>query len=1069
MEDRKSTQVLRNYYREIEKIYATGKATEHSYRPALQDFIHAIGGNGIRAINDPTHVDCGAPDFIVDRHSVPIGYIECKDVHIDLNRAEADEQLERYRKGLPNLVLTNYLEFRWYVWGELRHKAQLAHLEGSGGIKINKEDMAWVVTLLNSFLEADLPSISSPSELAERMASKARLLRECIKRILEQKEKLSSLHELLNAYRSVLIDDLSSEQFADLQAQTAVYGLFAARCRHEPQAGPFNRQSAVFAETTPFLQDVFGRIAGPGIDPRIAWIVDDLALLLDRANMEEVLTDFGSGTSQNDPVVHFYEDFLAAYDPKLREGRGVYYTPEPVVSYIVKSVDYLLRDRFGLPDGLADTTTNDNNVPKVLILDPAAGTGTFLLEAVKSIHTTIENRNLGGAWPDYVRNHLLDRLFGFELLMAPYAICHLKLALEIGGTENRFKMPEGQRLKVFLTNALEEADKSPTGIPALFGHQIFHEAAGADVVKRQKPVMVVIGNPPYSGHSANKGEWIERLLKGLDGKQETESYFMVDGEPLGESNPKWLNDDYVKFIRFAQWKIDKTGEGVLGYVTNHSYLDNPTFRGMRQSLMKTFSEIYLLDLHGNAKKKERAPDGSRDENVFNIQQGVAIGLFIKRADAGEKLAKVSHADLWGRCEKGVGGGKYGWLATNDFKSTKWKKLSPEPPFYLFTPRDNKLAKEYEKGWKLTDIFPVNSVGIVTARDKLTIQWTTEGLRELVSRFKEFSDEKARSYYSLPPDVRDWKVSWARKDLHDHPNVEAHISSILYRPFDTRFTYYTGRSRGFICMPRMNVMRHMLGKPNLGLISVRQVAEGIFNHVFVSTQISDFRTTLSNKGGSYLFPLYLYPLETPADFGNERTQNIDKDFVELLRSTIGLEFVSNGMGDLKVEFGPEDVFHYIYAVLHSPEYRGRYADFLKLDFPHIPLTSNRMLFVDLANLGRRLVSLHLMEVGMDGEVAFPLVGPNKVDNVRYVPPAKGNKGQVWINRNQYFEGVTPDIWSFYIGGYRPAEKWLKDRKGRDLSFDDVNCYCKICAVLSETSQIMNNIDKIIEDNGGWPLE
>ena len=816
MEDRKSTQILRGYYREIEKIYATGKATEHSYRPALQDFIHALGGSGIRAINDPTHVDCGAPDFIVERHSVPIGYIECKDVHVDLNRAESDEQLERYRKGLPNLVLTNYLEFRWYVWGELRYEAHLAHLENRGGIKINKKDVAFVVTLLNSFLEAELPSISSPSELAERMASKARLLRECIERILEQKERLSSLHELLDAYRSVLIDDLLSEQFADLQAQTAVYGLFAARCRHEPQTGPFNRQSAVFAETTPFLQDVFGRIAGPGIDSRIAWIVDDLALLLDRADMKEILTDFGSGTSQNDPVVHFYEDFLAAYDPKLREGRGVYYTPEPVVSYIVKSVDYLLRNRFGLTDGLADTTTNDNNVPKVLILDPAAGTGTFLLEAVKSIHTTIENRNLGGAWPDYVRNHLLDRLFGFELLMAPYAICHLKLALEIGGEDNRFKMPEGQRLKVFLTNALEEADKSPTGIPALFGHQIFHEAAGADVVKREKPVMVVIGNPPYSGHSANKGKWIKRLLEGWDDDRETENYFMVDGGPLGERNSKWLNDDYVKFIRFAQWKIDRTGEGVLGYVTNHSYLDNPTFCGMRQSLMRTFNEIYLLDMHGNKKKKEKAPDGSKDENVFAIQQGVAIGLFIKRANADDTPARVFHADLWGRREKGPDGGKYGWLAANDFESTKWKELSPKSPLYLFTPRDNELAEEYEKGWKLTDIFPVNSVGIVTARDKLTIQWTAEEVRHLVSDFKKLPDEEARSCYNLPPDVDDWKVSWAQKDLYEHPDIETHITSISYRPFDKRFTYYTGRNRGFICRPRWNVMRHMLVERNMGL-------------------------------------------------------------------------------------------------------------------------------------------------------------------------------------------------------------------------------------------------------------
>lgn len=1067
MANRKSTQVLRNYYREIEKIRATGKATEHSYRPVLQDFIHTIGGSGIRAINDPTHVECGAPDFIVERRGVPIGYVECKDIKINLDHVECDEQLERYREGLPNLVLTNYLEFRWYVWGELRHKAQLANLEVSSGIKINKEDMAWVVTLLNSFLEAGLPSISSPSELAERMASKARLLRECIKRILEQKEKSSSLHELLSAYRSVLIDDLSPEQFADLQAQTAVYGLFAARCRHESQAGPFSRQSAVFAETTPFLQDVFGRVAGPGIDSRIAWIVDDLALLLDRANMKEILTDFGSGTSQNDPVVHFYEDFLAAYDPKLREGRGVYYTPEPVVSYIVKSVDYLLRDRFGLPDGLADTTTNDDNVPKVLILDPAAGTGTFLLEAVKSIHTTIENRNLGGAWPDYVRNHLLDRLFGFEFLMAPYAICHLKLALEIGGTDNRFKMPEGQRLKVFLTNALEEADKSPTGIPAMFGHQIFHEAAGADVVKREKPVMVVIGNPPYSGHSANKGRWIKRLLEGWDDDRETDNYFMVDGEPLGERNSKWLNDDYVKFIRFAQWKIDRTGEGVLGYVTNHSYLDNPTFRGMRQSLMRTFNEIYLLDMHGNKKKKEKAPDGSKDENVFAIQQGVAIGLFIKRANADDTPAKVFHADLWGRREKGSGGGKYGWLTANDFESTDWEKLSPKSPLYLFTPRDNKLAEEYEKGWKLTDIFPVNSVGIVTARDKLTIQWTAEEVRYLVSDFKELPDEEARSRYNLPPDVDDWEVSRAQKDLYEHPDIETHITSILYRPFDKRFTYYTGRNRGFICRSRWNVMRHMLVKRNMGLCVGRSgqvTGSKTWDVVFVSKYPSDFN--LFRRGGNNLFPLYVYPKKNGA---GACQANLSQEFVEEVGFTTNLEFISDGKGDLEATFGPEDVFHYIYALLHSLEYRSRYADFLKSDFPYIPLTGNRKLFAGLVALGWRLVSLHLMEAEADGRVSFPRAGPCRVESVHYVPPTKGDKGRTWINPNQYFEGITPDIWTFSIGGYNPAEKWLKDRKGCDLSFDDVAYYCKICAVLSETSQVMTSIDEVIENNGDWPLE
>ena len=630
---------IRAYLRSVRDTRATGHATEHSYRPAFAELIETLGGGGMKALNEPTQVECGAPDFIVEHNGVPIGHIECKDLGVNLDVAEKSEQLKRYRGGLPNLILTDYLEFRWYAEGVFRDSARLGRFNGQGGVTYDREGAKRVAALWDSFFTADAPSIDSPRDLAERMAAKTRLLREGINRILGQEGGTGPLHDLLKAYREVLISDLSPSDFADLQAQTAAYGLFAARCRHEPNSGPFTRQSAVFAETTPFLRDVFGRIAGPGIDHRIAWIVDDLATLLDRADMGAVLADFGSRIADEDPVVHFYEDFLAAYDPQMREARGVYYTPEPVVSYIVRSVDRLLRDRFDLSDGLADTDkikveVSDGvqeEVPRVLILDPAAGTGTFLREVIASIRSTIENKGLAGAWPDYVREHLLPRLFGFELLMAPYAICHLKLALEISGAEAGFAMPAGERLNVFLTNTLGEPHESSSGQLLLLAHEIAREAASADDVKRDKPVMVVLGNPPYSGHSANKGRWIRDLLRGQDGVEKTGNYFEVDGGPLNEKNPKWLNDDYVKFIRYAHRRIERTGEGVLGFVTNHSYLDNPTFRGMRQSLMDTFDEMYVLDLHGNSKKKERTPDGGNDENVFDIQQGVAVCLLVKRA------------------------------------------------------------------------------------------------------------------------------------------------------------------------------------------------------------------------------------------------------------------------------------------------------------------------------------------------------------------------------------------------------------------------------------------------------
>ena len=1060
------------YCRALERTRGSGRATEHSYRPALQALVEGLGA-GVAALNEPTRVACGAPDFIVERNGVPLGHIECKDLGADLDRAEATEQLKRYRDGLPNLILTDYLEFRRYAGGGRRERVRFARLDERGGVAMAGDAAARLGALFEAFFAAAVPTVADPRDLARRMAAKARLLRDGIERIFAREEGEGPLHEMLAAYREVLIAGLSPSAFADLQAQTAAYGLFAARCLHAPADGPFTRRSAVFMETTPFLRDLFGRVAGPGIDPRVAWIVDDLALLLAHADMAAILGDFGARTRREDPVVHFYEDFLAAYDPALRERRGVYYTPEPVVSYVVGSVDRLLRDRFDLADGLADTAPTAARPPvgdtapagpRVLILDPAAGTGTFLREAVARIRSTIEAKGLGGAWGDYVRDHLLPRLSGFELLMAPYAICHLKLALELGGAG--FALPAGRRLGVFLTNALEEAHEESPG--PLFAREIAREAAGADSVKRVKPVMVVIGNPPYSGHSANRGPWIAGLLRGRDGADETGSYFRVDGEALDERNPKWLNDDYVKFIRFAQWRIERTGEGVLGFVTNHSYLDNPTFRGMRQSLMESFDEIYLLDLHGNAKKKERAPDGGKDENVFDIQQGVAIGLFVRRGDSEGAPAQVFHADLWGAREAGPGGGKYGWLAANDVGTTAWTALAPRAPLYLFVPRDEGLSAEYEAGALLTDVFPVHSVGIVTARDRLAIQWSAEDMRRVARDFASRDAESARSAWSLGGDSSDWRVADAQRDIRDHPAPNRHVAPVLYRPFDTRFTWYTGRAGGFIVRPRSKVMRHMLAGENLGLSTTRSTEiTGGWEHVFVSRILTQHHA-VSLKEVNYFFPLYIYPAEGAEGLGKVRAANLAPGFVEAMRAGLGLDFVPDGAGDLAATFGPEDVFHALYAVLHSPAYRRRYAPFLKSDFPRVPLMGERALFAALARLGRCLVALHAMEAEGEDAPAFPTAGSNRIERVRYVPPKGAVPGRVWINGGQCFEGVAPETWAFSIGGYRPAEKWLKDRKGRALSFDDIARYRRLCAALAETPRLMARIDEAIDVHGGWPL-
>ena len=625
---------IKTYMRAVRKELRSGQATEHSYRPALKTLIEALGPPGIQAVNEPTQGEYGAPDFIVHQNGVPVGHVECKNIGADLDEVEQSAQLQRYRDALPNLILTDYVEFRWYA-DDVRQATARLTSQGDKKLKIVPGTTLPVGALWESFFTADGLSITNPAELAQRMAGKAHLLREHIRGLIEEDDVgAASLSQLLESYREVLISQLSPDQFADLQAQTVAYGLFAARWLHQGAPVDFTRQSAIFAQTTPFLQDVFIRVAGPTADPRITWIVDDLARLLARADMTAILEGFGERTWQQDPIIHFYEDFLAAYDPQLKEQRGVFYTPEPVVSYIVRSVDKILREEFRLTGGLANTSTTTANDTadaqakhRVLILDPAVGTGSFLREVVSTIRSTLAERGRGGAWQQYVSEHLLPRLFGFELMMAPYAIAHLKLAMEIEDDPRQFLFLPNRHLNIFLTNALEEAHESASG-PA-FAVEVAREARQADAVKRDRPVMVVIGNPPYSGESANHGDWIRDLLRGrVDGSPA--SYFHVDGKPLGERNPKWLNDDYVKFIRFAQWRIEQTGEGVLGFVTNHSYLDSPTFRGMRESLLDTFDKIYVLDLHGNSRKKEQAPDGEADENVFDIQQGVAIALFVKR-------------------------------------------------------------------------------------------------------------------------------------------------------------------------------------------------------------------------------------------------------------------------------------------------------------------------------------------------------------------------------------------------------------------------------------------------------
>ena len=1095
---------IRSYLRVLRANLAAGNATEHTHRSALETLLESAV-TSVKATNEPKHIECGAPDFAVSRvvselASTPqlVGYVEAKDCDVDLEAIERDSrrsnpgtdngrQLKRYRSALSNLLLTNYLEFRWYLDGDLRPRqvVRLADLTESGGLAVTEGGIDALAALLEFFLLQGPASVGDAEDLAKRMARITHMIRDIVEEGFRQNHISQSVSDLYAATRKALVPDLAQDTFADMFAQTLAYGLFAARINHE--SGRFRWQDAVYSipHTNPFVRQLFDLVVGPSMaDEPFVSFVEDLAQLLDAAEMDLVLADFGRHGVRQDPMLHFYETFLAAYDPTLRERRGVYYTPEPVISYIVRSVDHLLREQFGCSEGLADHESTryldhegvEHETHRVLLLDPACGTGSFLYAVVEHIREHFRTSGRAGMWRGYVRDHLLPRLFGFELLMAAYSMAHLKLGMQFAALDLpeatrdawAYKFDSGERLRVYLTNTLEPGEDSA---PTMFGplRALTAEATGAAGVKRDLPIMVVLGNPPYSGSSANdsrrngKLTWIGELI---------EDYKRVDGVHFAERSRNWLHDDYVKFIRFGQWRIQQSGAGILAFITNHAYLNNPTFRGMRQQLMETFTDIYVLDLHGNARHKEHAPDGSVDKNVFDIQQGVAIAIFVKYAGS-EGHVRVRHADLWGERQR-----KYSVLAESDITTTNWEELIPESPSYLFRPWDTDQGRDYTSWPGITKIMPVNSTGVLTARDRLTIQHTAAEAIQVVRDFVDRAPETARTKYRLPKDGGGWTIRLAQDDLTDSGVNEELVTPILYRPFDVRYTYFTGNSQGFIWRPRTEVMRHMLSGRNVGLSTTRSLEiQGGFEHVFVSSHIIQHHT-VSLKEVNYLFPLYLYPSEQEIEQGlydrGSRRPNLSKEFTTSLGRRLGLEFFEVG-GGLEHGFGPEDVFRYIYAILHSPSYRERYAQFLRVDYPRIPPPSDLEQFRLLAKLGRRLISVHLLQCTKLGNlgVTFPVAGDDIVEprHPIYVAPGERpigeiepiERGRVYISgrgtRSQYFEGIEPDVWEFRVGGYQPLRKWLQDRKGRKLTIDDQFHYIDIVAALGETLRLMAEIDKV----------
>ena len=991
---------IQEYINQINEQFKTGNAREHSYRPMLQQLLNDLLP-GFVVTNDPARISCGAPDYIISskREQMPVFYVEAKDINdSDLDgRNLHKEQFSRYKDSLDHIIFTDYLDFHLYENGEWIKNVRIGEIQGNN-IRLLKSNVDEFNALISHIADTKPTPITSATKLAQQMAARARTLAQTIKKAFQLADededaayRNQQLQSQLEAFRRVLINDLTPDGFADIYAQTVAYGMFAARL-HDETPENFTRQEAanLIPKSNPFLRQIFQSIAGYDLDERIAWVVDDLVSIFLATDIEKVMKSYSSNGLHHDPMIHFYEDFLSAYDPALRKSKGVWYTPQPVVQFIVRAIDEILQNDFGLVDGLADCSMIEREVVnetyskgkgekktikkpmhRVQILDPATGTGTFLAEAVNLIYDKF--RGMQGMWQGYVADHLLPRLHGFEILMASYAVAHLKLDMLL--KETGFVQPSSnlQRLKIFLTNSLEEFH---TDTGTLWSSWLSNEATEANRIKRDCPVMVMMGNPPYSGESKNKGEWIMRLM---------ESYKKEPGGlmQLEERNPKWINDDYVKFIRLAQDYVERNGEGVIGFINPHGYLDNPTFRGMRWNLMKTFDKIYTINLHGNSKKKETCPDGSLDENVFDIMQGVSINLFVKTGKRSKnELGRVFYADLFGKRDD-----KYHYLSETKFSEVEYQELKPVEPMYFFVPKDFGLQEEYDRGIRVNELMPIQSMGITTGHDN-----------ELVSQ-TPFACDNNNSY--------------------------------SYRPFDKQWINYD-LSR--VVRAREKIMNH-IKKANqaLCLIKVNSSSDGLFKTI-ISDSLTD-KTILSSKDNANVFPLYLY-----SEDYSEKSPNLKSEEWEKFNKAIGHETT------------PEELMAYIYGMLHSPSYRERYKEFLKVDFPRIPLPESSAEFDRKATLGQQLINLHLLKHTQmwKTQTTFPEPGNQKVERYEW------SEGKAWINGTQYFGNVSETAWNFYIGGYQPAQKWLKDRKGHTLSFDDIKHYLFIIHALTETDRLMKEI-------------
>jgi predicted helicase len=1021
-ENTKLERNLTSYFKEVHKIYAESNFREETFYPVFKQLMENCSKllplEGINVLVLPRKTEAGIPDFRTGKNGEIIGYIEAKTPDINLDDVEESEQVKRYRHSLPNLILTNFLEFRLYRLGDLKIQVVVGRPFTLRSLKSppTPEKVELFFELLDNFFSFITPEIRKSSDLSVELAKKTRFLEHILQEELSKENQ--EIIRFYRAFQEELIETLTKERFADLYAQTITYGLFAARMKTQ---NGFKREIAwkSIPGSLPLLKEIFYSMTGPHFPESLTWVVDDISQILEKAHISAILKEFKTTRWDEDPVIHFYETFLATYNPDERERLGVYYTPLPVVSYIVRSIHHLLKEKFGKAEGLA---TSD-----VTLLDPAAGTLTFVVQSIKQVQKELEETKKQGLIKSYIEEHILPHFHAFEILVAPYTVGHFKASMVL--EDMGYKFREGERFQFYLTNTLEM--KAPKQISFLI--DLAKEGQEAKRIKEKIPILVILGNPPYSVSSENKSEFIENLM--ADYKEDVK----------GEKNIQPLSDDYIKFIRFGHWKINQAGKGVLGFITNNSYLSGVIHRGMRKKLLETFDEVYILNLHGSSRIGEKTPEGGKDENVFDIQQGVAIALYLKLDRPLEKK-KIRYADVWGLRED-----KYKYLFENEVTTTKWQELEPISPYYFFVPKDFALQAEYERFWKVAEIFKEWTEGVKTHRDHFVVGFTREEIKQRLRIFTgKLPDDLVKESLKLK-DTRDWCLREARKQASSEA-LERKIVEYAYRVFDKRLICY---SPTLIEFDRLNIMQNIMARENLGLNLTRKLRDPIWQHVFMTNVITD-KTLASSKDNCYFFPLYLYASESEGKLlrktvqETKRIPNFTSEFLQAVKGCLGSE------PEL------EEIFKYIYAILYSPAYRKRYQEFLKIDFPRIPLPSNLEVFQKLSSLGKELVELHLLRhSSLDKtEIGFPKGDTNNVEKVFY--DEKTNR--VYINKEQYFERIPEEVWEYQIGAYQVMEKYLKDRKGRKLSLEEINHYMKVEKALRLTIELQTKIDEVYRFGG-----